>query len=138
LSLAHVRSSIEKAKAWVAGLAGLALGYVVAGAVPRSRIEAEAFGQIGTGLRAATEAFEREHAQGAKQVAAEAFGIAKFAAGALGVVAAFAEYFSPPSVDCARAGPADRAVNPSAHRERPEDVVRDGQLSHEQRQTALD
>jgi len=133
-----LQASVDRMKTWVTPLAGVALGYVAASALPRTRIETEALGTIGSDLREAVAAFGREHAQGAKQMAAEAFGIAKFTAAALGLMAAASRYFDPPAASNGEATPAERAANPSAHFETPDDVLRDDGMSRGQRADALD
>jgi len=133
-----VRGTVDTMRTWVTPMAGAVLGYAVASALPKTRLEAEAFGTMGKEFRSAVDAFRREHAQGAKQAAAEVFGIAKYSAAALGLMAAVGQCFSAPATPDDRADPAERAANPSAHYDMPDDVVRDPGMSPDQCAKALD
>jgi len=133
-----IRDLVDKTRSWVAPLAGVALGYVVAGALPKTRIETEAFGTFGKEFRDTIAEFQSKHAQGAKQVAAQALGIANLTAAALGLMAALGKYFSSPAGQDGNTGPAERAANPSAHYDTPDDVLRDPGMSRDQCAKALD
>ncbi|MDQ0390322.1 hypothetical protein [Labrys monachus] len=78
-------------KYWGGGLAAAAMGYSIAKAVPVSETERHLMGEMPRELKAGVQSFWREHALGARQAGAQAFGIAGVAAAALGTMAALAE-----------------------------------------------
>jgi Protein of unknown function (DUF3618) len=78
-------------KYWGGGLAAAAVGYSVGAAVPVSEAEKRLLGDAAHEVRTEATAFWQEHAEGARQMSAQAFGLAGVAAAALGTMAAFAE-----------------------------------------------
>ncbi len=77
---------------WAGGLGAAGLSFTMSNLVPVSATERELLGDLPVELKKLGADFIDEHLRGAKQLFAGSLGIASYAAGALGLMAAFATW----------------------------------------------
>lgn len=79
----------------LAGSAGaLLIGYLIGRSIPTTDRERELFGTGAGELRGAASKFVSQHGHGAKLMAAQAFGLARYAAAFLAIMGAVGNYFT--------------------------------------------
>ena len=82
----------ETIVAWAGAIGAAGIAFTVSNLVPVSQAERDLLGDLPAELKSLGTGFLDEHLQGAKQLLAGSFGVASFAAGALGLMAAFAKF----------------------------------------------
>lgn len=80
---------------WGGGAAAAVIGYALGKVIPVSAAETELLGEMPSEVKSAADQFWQEHARGAKLAAADSFGLARWAAVGLGLMAAMARLIQP-------------------------------------------
>lgn len=92
----HTVTNSARAKALVGSFGGLLLGHVIGRSIKPTEKERTLFGKTSHEVQDAATEFINQHAQGAKLVAAEAFGFARYTAALLAIMAAVSGSLSSP------------------------------------------
>lgn len=85
---------LARAKSLAGAAGGLWIGHVIGRAFKPTEKEREMFGRAAGEVQDAASEFVSQHSRGAKLVAAQAFGFAKYCAAFLALIAAVGDYFS--------------------------------------------
>lgn len=86
-------TSLDRAKMIAGWAVGVLVGHVIGQAFRPTAKERALFGEAAEEVREVAAKFVREHKRGAKIAAADAFGLARYGAALLGVLAAAGDYF---------------------------------------------
>lgn len=97
--LSRAATNVARSKVLSGAVGALLIGHLIGRSTPTTDKERELFGKGAGELKRAASAFGSQHAHGAKLVAAQAFGLARYSAAFLAIMGAVSDYFTRPDPD---------------------------------------